>query len=921
MEPWFKVVTPRKEVRDGRSFDPSEFAIALERVVDGTAAEDYRDPMMFVARTSFTKALREHAGLVLRRLSGETTNSAPVTTLITQFGGGKTHTLTLLYHLAKSGEMLATDPGVAALLQEAGVRTPPKTRVAVFVGSSWDPQAGSETPWIDIARQLAGDAGVALLGKDALTAPPGTKAISDVIAAAGGSALFLFDEVLNCLSRHRPLADPFHAFIQNLTVAVTGAARSSAVISLPRSQVEMTPWDQEWQDRITKVVRRVAKDLIANDESEISEVIRKRLFDDIGKPAVRRAVAAAYADWCYKRRSELPPEWTAVDTTTTEAGAKEFLRGRFETCYPFHPSTLTVFQRKWQSLPQFQQTRGTLAMMAQWVSLAFREGYSLARREALITIGSAPLADRSFRSAVLGQLGESRLVGAIEADIAGANSHAEALDADAKDALRDIHRRVATVVLFESSGGQGDKSAHLPEVRFALGEVGVDTASVDNALVALARKAYYIRKVGTDGFRFGANPTLNKVVSDRRASLDEDEVRKTCATLVRKEFEKGSRLPLAMFPMDGSDVGDVTRLTVFVMSPELELDRGGGLRKRLAEWTRSKGTAPRLYPGALLWAVKKPGRDLRDRVETWLAWKRVAQDLQDGTLEHDFDRHERGEVVTQVKEAEDAAVDEVWASYRWVLLADREQPDGLNTVDLSAGHASHSEPITARIVAALRTENLLNESVGASFLDRKWPPALVESGAWPLNGLRQAFLSGSIARVMDIDTVLRTKVPEFVQNGDLGLAAGQRPDGGFSRVWFEEPVDPNEIVFDGDVFLIKKARAKALKAKPPGEKPAVIPPRPGDLDLGQMTAVRVDPAAGTTSKADVVIRLVGVIPPDVWNRIGTKLLPKLRSGRALDLGVNFEVTVDGTQADALITEIRQSLTDLQLGDKIRIERG
>jgi len=29
MEPWYKLVTPRKEVREGRSFKPDEFAIAL----------------------------------------------------------------------------------------------------------------------------------------------------------------------------------------------------------------------------------------------------------------------------------------------------------------------------------------------------------------------------------------------------------------------------------------------------------------------------------------------------------------------------------------------------------------------------------------------------------------------------------------------------------------------------------------------------------------------------------------------------------------------------------------------------------------------------------------------------------------------------------------------------------------------------
>ena len=71
MEPWYKIATPRKEVREGRSFNPDEFAIALEQVVAGTAPDDYRDPAQFFARTCFTRALREHSGMVLRRLSGE----------------------------------------------------------------------------------------------------------------------------------------------------------------------------------------------------------------------------------------------------------------------------------------------------------------------------------------------------------------------------------------------------------------------------------------------------------------------------------------------------------------------------------------------------------------------------------------------------------------------------------------------------------------------------------------------------------------------------------------------------------------------------------------------------------------------------------------------------------------------------------
>src|SRR5215467_7424217 len=139
LEPWYKIVTPRKEVREGRSFNPDEFAIALEQVVAGTAPENYRVPAQFFARTCFTRALRDHTGMVLRRLSGKTENTAPVLTLITQFGGGKTHTLTTLYHLATNGDRVADESGVADLVREAGLSDVPRAKVAVFVGNAWDP--------------------------------------------------------------------------------------------------------------------------------------------------------------------------------------------------------------------------------------------------------------------------------------------------------------------------------------------------------------------------------------------------------------------------------------------------------------------------------------------------------------------------------------------------------------------------------------------------------------------------------------------------------------------------------------------------------------------------------------------------------------------------------------------------------------
>ena len=926
MEPWYKIATPRKEVREGRSFNPDEFAIALEQVVAGTAPEDYRDPKHFFARTCFTRALREHVGMVMRRLSGKTDNTSPVLTLITQFGGGKTHTLTTLYHLAKNGNSVADCNGVADLMREAGVGSVPKAKVGVFVGNAWDPQTGRETPWIDIARQIAGDKGVEALGPAAKSTPPGTDAIARIFKAAGAPVLLLFDEVLNYLNRHRGSAESFHAFIQNLTVATTGTTHGAAVISLPRSQVEMTASDQEWQDKISKVVRRVAKDLIANDETEISEVVRRRLFQDLGSEKIRKNVAKAYGDWCFERRAQLPPEWTAVDSAATESKAREFLQRRFEACYPFHPATLSVFQRKWQALPQYQQTRGTLAMLAQWISIAAQEAFRKARTEPLITLGSAPLAEPGFRSVVLGQLGESRLIAAIDTDISGEQAHCRALDADTKGSLRDIHRRVGTAILFESSGGQSDKVAHLPELRFALGEPELDTTSVDNAALGLEGRSYFIRKAGADGFRIGYQPTMKKVVSDRRASLDEEtEVKPAMRKIVEDEFRRGASIPVELFRGDGAELPDTPKLTLVVADPDVEWSGGGSLRAQLAEWTRQRGKSPRLYPGALVWCLKKPGRDLRDKVELALAWKRVAREVTDGTLGGEFDRNDRAELQSKLKDAEGAAKDEVWGDYRFAVIADGQEPDGLKVVDLGAGHSSSGDTLCGRVIRALKSEELLNESVGAGYIERNWPPALKEAAEWPLASLRQSFLNGSLTRLVDPDAILKNKIVEFVSRGDFGLASGKKSDGRYDRVWFEELIAPDEVTFDAGVFLLRKDSAKVLKT---GAPPMPVPgsssqpgssPQPGSepiIEHGPSLAPGKKPTPGATMKT---LRLVGTVPPEVWNRFGTKILPKLRGGSDFRIGLEFTVKVKDDAAGSLAMEIQQILQDLGLEETVRIE--
>ena len=343
-------------------------------------------------------------------------------------------------------------------------------------------------------------------------------------------------------------------------------------------------------------------------------------------------------------------------------------------------------------------------MLAQWISWAYREGFSKARREPLITLGSAPLEVSDFRSVVLGQLGESRLVAAIDADISNPHSHARALDSDTKGALRDIHQRVGTTILFESSGGQIDKVAHLPELRFALGEPEIDTTSVDNAAMALEAKSFFIRRVGSDGFQIRHQPTLKKVVNDRRASLDyETEIKPEMRKFVKKEFERGASIPIVFFPGDGAAVQDSPKLTMIVMDPEFEWTGlpaeasakagPGQIRQQIVDWTKQHGKSPRLYPGALIWCLRKQGRDLRNKVELLIAWQKVSSEVAQGTLGAEFDKADRSDIQAKVKGAEDDVKDEVWGGYRFLIIADNKEKDGLQPIDLGAGHASASETL------------------------------------------------------------------------------------------------------------------------------------------------------------------------------------------------------------------------------------
>lgn len=115
------------------------------------------------------------------------------------------------------------------------------------------------------------------------------------------------------------------------------------------------------------------------------------------------------------------------------------------------------------------------------------------------------------------------------------------------------------------------------------------------------------------------------------------------------------------------------------------------------------------------------------------------------------------------------------ASYRYVVLADRDEADRLRVIDLGAGHAGGGVSLSARVRRALRSEALLNESVSAGYLERKWPEAQRGTGAWPLAGVRKAFLDGSLTRLPDPVRILEGRIAELVTAAELGLASSRTP--------------------------------------------------------------------------------------------------------------------------------------------------
>ncbi len=922
LKPWYKVVTPREDLREAKPLDAAEFAVHLDRVREGNAPPDYRDPERFLARTFLTRNLLELASQVIRRLSGENTETSAVFNLATQFGGGKTHALTLLYHLADNGPKANRWTGVSQLLTRAGIAEMPGAVSAVFVGTEFDSIKGRggddgtplrKTPWGEIAWQLGQtDAFARVAEHDASGQAPAGDVIRRILPK-DGAALILMDEVMNFVSRSRKsgLGSQFYHFVQSLSEVARSNDRVVLAVSIPASEFEMTAEDQSDYERFKKMLDRVGKAMVMSAEAETSEIIRRRLFEwderavtaegkvMLNKDALQ--ACAEYADWIQEHRQQLPT-WFNADTA----------REQFVATYPFHPTLISVFERKWQALPRFQQTRGVLRLLALWVSHAYSEGFKGAHKDPLIGLGTAPLDDAIFRSAVFEQLGESKLEGAVTTDICGKkDSHALRLDAEALETIRQgrVHRKVATTIFFESNGGQAKGEATQPEIRLAVGEPGLDIGNIETVLETLTEGCYYLT-VERNRYRFSLKENLNKRFADRRASIPRPEVEEHARAVIEKEFSAGSGVERVHFPEKSSQVSDRPAVTLVVLSPENSLKDEKATLQLMETITREYGSSARTFKSALIFCVPDSQDSLNEEARKVLAWEAIDDEALN------LDETQRQQLAENLKKSKRDLRESVWRTYKVIALLGKD--NAIKKVDLGLVHSSAAQDIVGLILSRLRQDGDLESGISPNFLVRNWPPAFKE---WATKSVRDAFYaSPQFPRLTTADAVKETIV-RGVGNGLLAYV-GKDGSGGYKPFLFNQAVMTADIEFSDEMFLITKESADAFiasKAKPiPAASEALGGPVPtiAQPDSPEPAETLEDLASKPEQLTFAGIEWTGEIPPQKWMNFYTKVLSKFASQKGLKLRLIVEVTPDGGVSKTKVEETKAALRELGLPDDL-----
>ena len=370
MQPIFETCVPREDVLTGELRDEM-FAARLKDVVDGVGVPVYNDAKLFLESTYYTEGLKTLIREVMGRLSGGSPANSPFIRLETSFGGGKTHNLIALFHLAQGHhEGLPKD-----LIPTEWIPKKPWPTVGL-VGSDMEPANGidhgsvrTHTLWGELAWQLGGKVGFKLVrASDEEGSAPGTGWLDDLVGQ--GPALIMLDEVARYLrvakavptaNKKSDLAEQTVAFLMSLIEFAASKQQVAVVMTLADSsdafgkETETLKGELEETRHISARQERV---ITPTGETEISAIVTHRLFARVDHRAAGET-AQAFAKFY--------GELISHDVELPGRAARSEYTAEIAQDYPFHPELLTVLNRKTSTIPNFQKTRGALRILARVV--------------------------------------------------------------------------------------------------------------------------------------------------------------------------------------------------------------------------------------------------------------------------------------------------------------------------------------------------------------------------------------------------------------------------------------------------------------------------------------------------------------------------------------------------------------------------
>lgn len=548
---------PREDVKAG-GLDDRDFAAQLEKVVeDDDDYATYTKADRFFALTYPTSGLKDLMAATFGHLTGS--GGSAILRAQTSFGGGKTHSLIALYHLAQGFR----PDNLHEFVDDAGILPEGPIRVAAVVGDTLDPVTGSTTSgqaaytlWGEIAAQLGPEAWAAVAEHDAARAAPGTGAIRKMLA--GGPAIIVLDELAQhlhmCAKAGRPeirdQAEQIAPFLKNLSEEVDGREDVVVVVTLATSTDAYSSATDQLESVFTDigaVLARKGRDIQPASETEIAEILKRRLFNSIDASAAAEA-AEAFSGY-YDQVGD------QVGITSKEASQTV---ERLAATYPFHPELVNVLDKRIGTIPKFQRTRGALRLLSRVIA----EAWKTDEPPVILNVADLPLSSEPVVQELTVRIDRHKYQQVIQADVVGAAAHAGRVDHD-RYQDRPVATRAATTVLAHSLEETTEAGSPLAEIALGTLRPGDDASLLDDALQRLYERAWHLTYDNVR-WKFQTAPNANRIVASEADRIQPSRVHDERYVLLRRMCRPTATIAAAVYPEDLDGIPDEQKLQLAV---------------------------------------------------------------------------------------------------------------------------------------------------------------------------------------------------------------------------------------------------------------------------------------------------------------------------------------------------------------------